>query len=316
MIKEIGGYIELDNYTLPMFHEGALMLNCGRNALAYLIKARKINKIYLPYFLCSSVTNVCSKYHVDITYYHITKNFIPQITTVDNNAWVYIVNYYGQLSTDMLAELAEKYQHIIIDNAQDYFAQPLPHIDTLYTCRKFFGVSDGAFLYTDAVLNEELPLDESFERIHFLLGRYERTASEFYREASANNKFFETEPIKRMSRLTENLLHGLNYEVIKQKRTENYAYLYEEFEDINELNIKQVEGAFMYPLMISNAKAIKENLQKKHIYIPTLWPNILNDMPENRVEWHLANDVLPLPCDQRYDLSDMQFISEQVKILL
>ena len=41
-MREIGGYIELDTYRLPMLHEGALALNCGRNALAYLLKARGI----------------------------------------------------------------------------------------------------------------------------------------------------------------------------------------------------------------------------------------------------------------------------------
>lgn len=44
-MKEYGGYIELDTYRLPMLHEGAIYLNCGRNCLAYLIEARKIKKI-------------------------------------------------------------------------------------------------------------------------------------------------------------------------------------------------------------------------------------------------------------------------------
>lgn len=33
MIKKIGGYIELDRYQLPMRHEKAIALNCGRSAL-------------------------------------------------------------------------------------------------------------------------------------------------------------------------------------------------------------------------------------------------------------------------------------------
>ena len=36
-MKEIGGYIELDTYTGREYHEGALALNSGRNALIYLI---------------------------------------------------------------------------------------------------------------------------------------------------------------------------------------------------------------------------------------------------------------------------------------
>ena len=41
-MKEYGGYIELDTYRLPMLHEDAIALNCGRNCLAYLIEAREI----------------------------------------------------------------------------------------------------------------------------------------------------------------------------------------------------------------------------------------------------------------------------------
>lgn len=43
-MKEIGGYIELDTYTGSMLHEDGIKLNCGRNALAYLIKAKKNSK--------------------------------------------------------------------------------------------------------------------------------------------------------------------------------------------------------------------------------------------------------------------------------
>ena len=43
-MKEIGGYIELDTYTGKEYHEDAVALNCGRNALIYLIRAKRIKK--------------------------------------------------------------------------------------------------------------------------------------------------------------------------------------------------------------------------------------------------------------------------------
>ncbi len=45
MVKEIGGYIELDSYNLPMLHENAIGLNCARNAADYLIKSKNIKKL-------------------------------------------------------------------------------------------------------------------------------------------------------------------------------------------------------------------------------------------------------------------------------
>ena len=68
-MREIGGYIEFEQFHKEMLHESAIKLNCGRNCLAYLIKMRGIISIAFPYFLCESVKNICKKYNVNIRYY-------------------------------------------------------------------------------------------------------------------------------------------------------------------------------------------------------------------------------------------------------
>lgn len=311
-MKEIGGYIELDNFRGKMLHENAKHLNCGRTALVYLIESRYIKKIWLPYFMCESVFDVCKKCSVEIKYYHVDYNFKIEKLNVRTDEWLYVVNYYGQLSDQYILELKKKYKNIILDNAQAYFDMPLENIDTLYTCRKFFGVSDGAILYTNSDICRDLSVDESFERIHYILGRYERTAGEFYKESSDNNSFFRNEPIKQMSRLTENILHGIDYDYIEKRRTENFAYLNEIFAKINRIKVKNVLGAFMFPFMVSNAENIRKRLAEKKIFVPVLWPNVLKECPENSVEYHLANDILPLPCDQRYGIDDIDYIIQEV----
>ncbi|MBQ9764506.1 MAG: hypothetical protein IJV92_09145 [Phascolarctobacterium sp.] len=302
---EIGGYIELDKYHNELLHKEAIALNCGRNCLAYLIEARNIKTIWLPYFLCDSISNVCNKYNVKIKYYHFNYDWTIESITIDKDEYLYIVNFYGQLDIEYVSSLVKKYQRVIVDNAQAYFDNPVSGVDTIYTCRKFFGVSDGALLFTDLELDRILPVDESFDRIRYVLGRFEKTASEFYKEASDNNEFFDNEPIKLMSKLTHNLLSGVDYERVKKVRTDNFYYLNNKLAHINELAIKNVEGAYMYPLMIDNAKSIKKRLLNNQIYIPTLWPNVLNDVPRDWWEYRLANDVLPLPVDQRYGEKEM-----------
>lgn len=316
-MKEYGGYIEFENYHGNMLHDRAICLNCGRNALAYLCEAKKIKKLYLPYFLCSSVPNLCDKIGVEYGYYHINEKFEPIFNkALGENEWLYIVNFYGQLDNDYLTAWKRKYGRVIVDNAQSYFQMPVDGLDTLYTCRKYFGVADGAFLYTDAKLDRELPQDESFERMHFLLGRYERSANEFYSEYVLNNKLFATEPVKRMSRLTENLLHGIDYDAVAKRRQENFEFLDEEFRDINELNLKSVYGAFMYPLLVQNGSEIRKALQKEKIYIPTLWPNVMKECRVGSLEYHYAADILPIPIDQRYGKEDMIKIAEMVKMTM
>jgi len=311
-MKEYGGYIELDTYRLPMLHEGAIALNCGRNCLAYLIKAKNIKRIKLPYFMCDSVFNVCKKYGAEMSFYHIDENFKPVDLSLDDDEWLYVMNYYGQLTREYLSQLKAKYGRVIIDNAQAYFDEPLPDTDTLYTCRKYFGVADGAFLYTDTQLGEELPIDESFDRMRFLLGRFERTASEFYSDNQENNHRFADEPIKQMSKLTENLLHGIDYEFVKKRRTENFRLYHDRLKDINELELRDVEGAFAYPLLIKNGAEIRRALQQQKIYIPMLWPNVVSERPEDSLEHKFAKNILPLPLDQRYDTNDVGIIVSEV----
>ena len=313
-MREIGGYIELDTYHLPMLHEGAVALNCGRNALAYLIRARKIKKLWIPGFICDSVTRVCEREGVEYSLYGIGGDLLPSSDIdLDDGEWFYFVNYYSRFDNDTISKYVERYGRIIVDQAQSYFQEPIKGVDTLYTCRKYFGVADGAFLYTDSSLSCELPVDESYDRMRFLLGRFERTASEFYGEYSANNALFASEPIKRMSRLTSNLLHALDYERLKAVREENFLCLREALDELNELSPAEQTGTFMYPLLVRNGSEIRKQLQQKKIYIPTLWPYVFENHSENDIEYRLAGDILPLPIDQRYSSADMQYIADEIK---
>lgn len=149
--------------------------------------------------------------------------------------------------------------------------------------------------------------------MHFLLGRYERSANEFYSEYVANNKLFATEPIKQMSHLTKNLLHGIDYNSVAKRRQDNFEFLNAELSSINELKMKSVYGAFMYPLLVQNGVVLRKKLQKEKIYIPTLWPNVLEECPEDSLEYHYAADILPIPVDQRYGIEDMKYLVEVIR---
>ena len=312
MEKEIGGYIELDTYRLPMLHDDGIKLNSGRGCLWYLLKARNIKKIVIPLYGCDSVRDACIRVGVEFRYFEIDSDFLPKPINLEDDEWLYVINYYGQLTEKQLKNICECYKRVIIDNAQAYFDKPLKNIDTLYTCRKFFGVADGGILYTDKLLTEPIPIDESWKRMDFLLGRFERTASEFYRKYVQNNDIFMDEGTKQMSKLTDNLLHGIDYDFVCKRRKENFSFLHEELSKINRLSISVPDGAFAYPLWMKNGAELRNKLIQKKIYVPCLWPNVKDDALKDSLEYDFADNILPLPVDQRYDLSDMEYLREQV----
>ena len=307
-MREIGGYIEFETFNGHALHEELTGLNSGRSCLAYLIETKRIRAVALPYFLCDSVKELCEKKGLRIRYYRTGMDFKPEITALLQNEWLYVVNYYGQLTSADLADLKNRYGRVIIDNAQAYFEEPLQNTDTIYTCRKYFGVSDGAFLATDEKLTRELPEDRSADRLGFLFGRFEGRASDYYGQYAANNARFANEPVKSISRLTLNFLRAIDYGTVKQRRTENFDYFHQRLKSVNLLNLRVPEGAFAYPLMLKNAETIRKKMIDRKIYVPLLWPNVLSETSAETTDYALAASVLPLPCDQRYGKEECGYI--------
>lgn len=66
--------------------------------------------------------------------------------------WVYLINFYGQYSRDEIVSYAKEYKNLIVDNVQAFYTKPIEGVDTIYTCRKFFGVPDGGYLYAYPVI--------------------------------------------------------------------------------------------------------------------------------------------------------------------
>lgn len=310
-MKEYGGYIELETNRGSEYHKDMMRLNCGRNCLAHLLRARQVKKIFLPDFLCDSVKEVCKKYGVDYEFYSIDEMFRPRFENrLDQGEFLYVVNYYGQITKENIQILKEKFSDIIVDNVHAFFESPIEGVDTLYSCRKFFGVSDGAYLSTSLKTPWEYPQDISYKRMGFLLGRLEKGASEFYPEYVKNDKLFDCEPIKEMSKLTQNILKGIDYPFVKKRREDNFSYLSKRLGSRNELVLQLPKGPYAYPFLIKDGSKIRKKMQERKIYIPTLWPNVLQTNAQNTWEYRLADDVLPLPVDQRYSEEDMAYICD------
>lgn len=311
-MKEIGGYLGLDEPMGKEYHLNLIPLNTARNALIYVVKSKKIEKVYIPYFLCESVSGVLEREGCSYEQYHISPSFLPCLDKkLEKNEYLYFVNYYGMFDNEQIIELKEKYGNIIVDNVHAFFQTPIFGVDTIYSCRKFFGVPDGAYLSTNTPINEELDIDASRDRMTHVLGRYEEeNASRYYSNFKANDAAFKQEKLKLMSKLTHNLLSSIDYEKVKAKREENYKYLEEKLNDKNVLNIKKPVGPYAYPFYIKNGMQIKKQLAEKKIYVATLWPNAL--CLDGTIEKDYAENILPLPVDQRYDRDDMKRIVEEL----
>ena len=117
MKKEIGGYLELEESTGQEYYPELCGVNLGRTALLWLMEARNCKKIYLPTYLCDSVTGACEETKVEIEFYHMDEKLCPLLPEkkLPDGEYLYLVNYYGQLTDDRIRQYREIYGNIIAD---------------------------------------------------------------------------------------------------------------------------------------------------------------------------------------------------------
>lgn len=308
--KEIGGYLELERNYGNLYHEKAIALNSGSNCFKYIINARKIKKIYLPLYSCDCLTEVCKKEGVIVQRYQLNKNFTPKDVKLKSDEWIYIINYFGMFNSEKIKQLILKYKRVILDQVQNYFDKNNYSVDSIYSCRKYFGVPDGGFLYTDCILDKDLSKDKSLNRTKHIIGRLENNGHNFYKFYQLNEKRISNLKLRKMSIFTENELRGIDYKRIIRIRNINYDYLEEKLNKYNKLKLKRPNGPFMYPLYIEDGEKIRKQLIKEKIYIPTFWQNKNVKLPT--FEENLVKNILPLPIDQRYNIKEMKHISETI----
>ena len=198
--KPIGGYFELELPLHSELHADAIALNGGRFCLEYLLRCRKYSKIYIPYFTCNSAIEPIIKLGIPYEFYHIDKRYriVDDIVLLEGEALMY-TNYWG-LQSDYCLELSVEYDtQLILDYTQAFYSKPINGIDTFYSCRKFFGVPDGGYLYTDAKAEFDLEQDVSYTRMDSLLKRIDLSPEEGYDDFRKCSEMFRTLPIRYMS---------------------------------------------------------------------------------------------------------------------
>ena len=310
-MEAIGGYFELELRKGEHYHKEAIRLNSGSNCFEYILRARKYEKVYVPYYTCHVIYDVAQRLGLNIAYYHIDELLEPvELPELNAHEAFLYTNYYG-LKQSCVERLSEKYgKQLIVDNAQAFYAKPIAGIDTFYSPRKFFGVPDGGYLYTDAILNDEFPQAQSMQRMTHLLKRVEQGAEAGYADYQREEETLNGSPIEQMSKLTDALLRNIDYKEIAQERISNYKILEEQLAKNNAIHLKlqQDDVPMVYPYFTEDS-SLKQRLIAKRIYVATYWPNV--DV-NGEIEATLKTNLLPLPIDQRYYQSDVKVIANAI----
>ena len=297
-MKPIGGYLELQFLNGNEYYPHLLKLNTGRNALEYILKAKRYTSVYLPYFTCEVLLEPIRKLGIQYQFYTIDDKFDPVLDfEVGPTECFLYTNYFG-LKQDTVLALSKKFENLIIDNSQGFFSEPPAQIDTFYSCRKFFGVPDGAYLHTTSKVKFKLDRDVSYERISHLTKSIDLGIENGYEDFIENNKILSNNPIRKMSNLSQKILKGVDYKECKYRRNSNFMYLHDFLMKHNNYSFdaSDINGPIIYPLLHSST-SIRTKLIEKRIYTPTYWPNVFDWTTKKMLEYYLAEHLVSLPID-------------------
>ena len=288
-------------------------VNTGRTALKCAIDSLGDKIVWVPYFYCPDIIDMLSKMQIQLRYYHIDKDFRPVDLKEEKDATIILVNYFGVIGR-AVREMVDKFRHVIVDNAHAFFMPPIMREGVLnvYSCRKFLGVCDGAYLIGHGIKKQTLERDISYSRAVSLLKCIELGTNGAYIESKQNEEALG-EDFLAMSLLTKRILSGIEYSEIALRRKANYYYLHQELSDLQGLHCLELEETvpYAYPLLLR--KDIHKELVKKNIYVPLLWGQFIESEWDGSVEQELTRCIVPLPLDQRYSEKDLKKMVEIIR---
>lgn len=310
----IGGYFELELPQGSEYHGQAIALNTGRNALEYILRVHGYQRVYLPYYSCEVLLKPFTKLGVEYSFYRINRNLeLEQPVSLNDGEAILYINYFG-LKSDYAVALSAVYgKQLIVDNTQAFFARPIDSIDTFYSCRKFFGVADGAYLYCDKQLDMEIEQDVSWERMGYLLKRIDNSPESAYTDFRTQSDRLKNNPIRTMSSLTRRIMSSIDYDEVATIRRQNYRFLDQALCSKNGISLPLVDDAvpMVYPYLTTDIN-LRKHLIDNRIYVAQYWPNVLQQADGDTTEYTLTTQLIPLPIDQRYDSQEMKRIIELI----
>jgi hypothetical protein len=117
-----------------------------------------------------------------------------------------------------------------------------------------------------------------------------------------------------MSALTQAMLHRVDYPKALLRRNANFSLLHRTFGRANRLPIPSYPpvGPLCYPLF-ARLDGLHDWLIDHRVFVPRYWPEVRGPGDSKyELESMLVRQCVPLPCDQRYDATDMQRVIELV----
>lgn len=346
MIREFGSEFQLDIDSLALrspddcfhFSDGqARFFRAGRDALRYLAAREYSNcggVALLPSLCCDSMSEPFIREGYEVVFFDVDDDLmidcedLGRKAEANPRALLLYMSYFGILAIDpeMVSELKVRASLTVVrDATHDILGRG---VDTegsddyvLASLRKWTALPDGALLYSrcrkldGATLEEDGPFaslrrDAMVEKWGYLKGDDGASKQHYMAQLAECNRILdEMDGPYAMSELSRGIMEQTDWKAVGNARRRNASLLVSRLQRAGFHCYCDTSIPPLYvPVVVENRDLVQKRLSDIDVYCPVLWP-LPEGVAGSGFAAKFSDRMLAIPCDQRYDEEDMEFIS-------
>lgn len=313
-MRPIGGFFELETPREGRGpHPDAIALSTGRACLMVMLQHLRPALVHVPFHTCDATLEPFRRLGIATRYYALGMDLAPlELPTLGSNEYFLWTDYYGVCGaiTERLKQAMG--DHLLIDDTHAFFRGSHGAWWSFTSARKYFGVPDGAYLFSPVRSELDVPRFTGASLQHNALRAMGRQ-----REAYAAYTAYErslTSDVLRISAVSEGLLRGVDLDPVRRARLENFSWLHARLGARNTFAVAPGpdEVPFCYPYLPERA-VDRKAMYAKDLFVPVLWPDALKRWEEGfAFEKRISTELLPLPVDHRYTPDDLRSLVDHL----
>ena len=296
--------------------------------LGDILAKRTCRTAALPSWCCDSMIKPFADHGLDIRFYPVYRDesgrLVQSLHEAEDCDLALVLDYFGFHTEQDTSAL----RGIVIRDLTHAFFSGIPEDADYYfgSTRKWTGIWSGGYAWAkDGILPDAKPVNE----LHPYIAARKAAMlqkKKYIEHPEGNDKEFlklfgyaeewldENTELFGAAGRDISAIRSLDTDLIRRKRRENAAFLLEKLgqysfvQTLGERDCPLFVPVFLDPVLRS---ALRKHLIGKQIYCPVHWPvsEYHRLTPQTQT---LYDTELSIICDQRYDLSDMQRICDEI----
>lgn len=335
-----------DAKTSNHFTSDMSFFNGGKSCIEFILNSIDIKDnefIALPCYLCPTIVDLFEKAKINYKFYSINRTFEINLDSLNslveskNIYAVFFINYFGffnnKKTIDYLIKLKNKGILLIEDAAQCFYLDKNNKFigDFIFNSYRKFLPIDGSILLS----NKEYKINEINDSYFYLIEKARKLKKSFINGKNipeslvlkkfekAHKHYYKRLTFNGINQKHKNFLQHIPKNFLISKRLENYQYLLKKLKNISDIEFVFDESVALgspplsFPIYIKNRDYVRSKLIDYNIFAPIHWNlndcNWINNFDD---ALYMSSNILSLPIDWRYDISDMEYLVSSLSKIL